>query len=444
MDTLQARNYIEIRDNNFGTTYAYPLFGVGFCLLGQVKNPCRTHGVFYFSTYKNGGLFMSNCWKDICEKIISNNSSSFYSIPVNILRNGSSYKVGISANVTVSVYKNPQNQNDGTTTVTLSGLYEFDTGGPGAYIAFNPNGGSTLGASSSIANPIAQVTQGYYSGIQYQATVAPTVVTLQGLGPAGNLVVPANVALVTSITNTKSDEGVGYNGFPIYEGFYGDFGAALGVVPLTAISPLLAPAVPANPPYMISVLAQVIANGAQQAFMVLLPPASEVGSDPTGYILIGDTASLLSILSDYGQFSMGGQKSVNVGASTDVNSYAECLIQDAVLTADVPQSNPQQKRFTPIGVCFDTGATTTVHPGSNLEVTSDAVSNIALGASTVGGQSWNLIHDRGATTPVAPKPSKNDLQGYVNTGVEFFMKNAVLYDLAGGNLYVMPYSSTNG
>ncbi|TWB44326.1 hypothetical protein [Nitrospirillum pindoramense] len=394
---------------------------------------------------------MSNCWKDICQKIQSNNSKSIYSIPVKVVKNESSYKVGISASLSVKVYKNSHHHNDDDNAieaVTISGLYEFDTGGPGAYIAFNPEGGSKLWASDRIVNPIACVTQGYYSGIQYKATVASTVVTLQGLGPAGDLVVHANVALVTSITNTKGGK-EGAKGFPIYEGFYGDFGAALGVVPLTIKDASSTSPIPASPPYMIGVLSQVIANGAQQSFMVLLPPASEVDNDPTGYVCVGETASLLSFLSNCGQFSMAGGQSVEVAVtgnnkSLDVNSYAECLIQDAVLTADVPQSKPQQNSFTPIGVCFDTGATTTVHPGSNLEVTSDTVSNIALGASTVGGQPWDLINDQGATTPVAPKPSKNDLQGYVNTGVEFFMKNAVLYDLAGGNLYVMPYSSTNG
>lgn len=42
---------------------------------------------------------------------------------------------------------------------------------------------------------------------------------------------------------------------------------------------------------------------------------------------------------------------------------------------------------------------------------------------------------------VAPGPSNNDPAGYINTGIQFLLGNAVLYDLVGGNINVMPYTT---
>lgn len=358
-------------------------------------------------------------------------------LPLTVVPNGDSFKAGINASFAVEVLTTPGDPGSGTKTVTLSGLYEFDTGGPAAYIAFNENGGKTLGPADAIAQPIATLTQSYFSGIQYTATVAPATVTIDAVVGAA-LTVPANVALVTAITNTKGPGYVGYDGFPIYEGFYGDFGAALLAKSLTAVDKT------ASPPDMIGVLSQVISGGTQQSFMVVLPPASLVNGSPTGsatgYVLVGPTASLQGLLPDPWQFGMSGKASVEVGPSISVNAYAECLIQTATMDADVAGGDPSHVTYTGIGVCFDTGATTEVHPGTVVALSVDSVSNLKLTAEDMDGDTVILIdRTNGATTGVAPSPSANDPAGYVNTGIEFFMAHAVLFDLAGGDLYVQPY-----
>lgn len=358
-------------------------------------------------------------------------------LPLTVVPNGDSFKAGINASFAVEVLTTPGDPGSGTKTVTLSGLYEFDTGGPAAYIAFNENGGKTLGPADAIAQPIATLTQPYFSGIQYTATVAPATVTIGAVVGAA-LTLPANVALVTAITNTKGPGHVGYDGFPIYEGFYGDFGAALDVVPLDSGK--------ATPPYMIGVLSQVISGGAQQSFMVVLPPPTVFNNNSTvsatGYVLVGSTASLKGLLLNPWQFGLTGQESKDVGASINVFRYPECPIQTATMEADIPNGDSNPVSYTEIGILFDTGATTEVHPGTVVTLSVDSVSNLKLSVDDVDGNTVILLERAdGATTSVAPTPSNNEPAGYVNTGIEFFMAHAVLFDLAGGNVFVQVYPS---
>lgn len=313
--------------------------------------------------------------------------------------------------------------------VTLGGgatpqLFEFDTGGDGFYATY------ASGTSSPWWGPAWTTTGGTFSqsfdsGHVYTGSAATTTVRLFASGTATTPLLTAADAIVgqtTSIIDTKSGTQQlwplpsGTSPPPIEQVFYGDFGMA-----------------PKRGQAGID----------QLAAQLLYGPGVTAGfrvhaSDETPWVQFGlsaaDTALAATVATSF---------ALNVASGT---SPAGVLYYDnLVVTGSLSVTDGLREFKQPTGFIFDTGASTTIHSGTNiafpLDLTKDGdgkrvkdlASVVVSGSSLVTG-GWPVFMS--VTASATDKVGVQYKEGpyYLNTGIAPFTQYDFIYDLSGRTL----------
>jgi hypothetical protein len=300
-------------------------------------------------------------------------------------------------------------------------LYEFDTGAPGFYAAYNPQWWRNYRPTN--ASPI---TQTYSSGNTYVASVVSTKLDF-GYGVPK---VRANIAMVTdasggSVANWLPEVAAGVP--PLDQHFFGDFGSALNSDNgLYAILPQL----PGN-------LSSgfVVSTGGYQR--------------PKAYLTIGLTSAVRA------QFPYIMKMHPDRGARRYPGSRRPLYEQEVVNTRVTLQNGGQSARFE-TGVVFDTGAPTTTIRNVNDDFPITGAFLDAEGSGLSKGTVFTMT--RVKSSPVPPwimsfvaggKSGYNQVDytmkalpshpvAYVNTGLNPYFRFDVMFDLENGEIGFRP------
>jgi|GEM_PF-752372 hypothetical protein len=312
-------------------------------------------------------------------------------------------------------------------------LYEFDTGGTGFFAAQNNNPDGWWPASGyNVVNPGQTFTATYSSGIEYTAQLVTTDIAIYGNPSADPVaVVNANVGQIVDATggspgDTRMMNWTGYEENqetpPIWEHFYGDFGANLS-------------------PYA----------GSNFFINTILPQLP--GNLSSGFIVsVGDYAA--------------PNPTLQLGL-TDADR-ASFPIQIPLLDADPSQPYPGSgypsygffqtwgyftlslngvTQTAPTEVILDTGAPSmTIRTGTSLVVDANFLNGKAIQVGTefslVSGP-WTLGFTAGTDiglNAIAAAPSVNpqNYNGYINTGLNAFFACDVMFDVERGMIGFRP------
>ncbi len=310
--------------------------------------------------------------------------------------------------------------------VTLGGgstpqLFEFDTGGDGFYATYGSGSASPWWGPSWTATG-GTFSQSFDSGHVYTGSAATTTVRLFASGTATTPLLSAASAIVgqtTSIIDTKSGtqqlwplpSSAGPP--PIEQAFYGDFGMA-----------------PKRGQAGID----------QLAAQLLYGPGVTAGfrvhaSDETPWVQFGLSAADTALVAT--SFALN----VASGTSPAGVLYYENLVVSGSLSVTDGSREFEQ----PTGFIFDTGASTTIHSGTNvqfpLDLTKDGdgtrVKDLAAvvvsGSSLVTG-GWPAFMS--LTASAADKVAVQYKEGpyYLNTGIAPFTQYDIIYNLADAKL----------
>lgn len=301
-------------------------------------------------------------------------------------------------------------------------LFEFDTGGDGFYATF-ASGTASPWWGDDWTTTGGTFSQTYDSGHVYTGTAATTTVRLFASGTASApLLTAANtiVGQTTSITDTKHTPAEqlwplpsGTSPPPIEQVFWGDFGMA--------------------------------------------PKRGQAGIDQLAAQLLygpGVTAGFRVHASDehpWVQFGLSAADTVLGGTSFALNvasgtSPAGVLYyENLVVTGSLSVTDGTREFRQPTGFIFDTGASTTIHSGTNiqfpLELTKDGdgkrvkdqASVLVSGSSLVTG-SWSVFMNVTASAADKVDVQYKDGPYYLNTGIAPFTHYDFVYDLSGQTL----------
>ena len=316
--------------------------------------------------------------------------------------------------------------------VTLGGgsmpqLFEFDTGGDGFYAAY------ASGTVSPWWGPAWTTTGGtfsqtYDSGHVYTGSAATTTVRLFASGTATTPLLTADHAIVgqtTSIIDTKSGTQQlwplpsGTSPPPIEQVFYGDFGMA-----------------PKKGQAGID----------QLAAQLLYGPGVTAGfrvhaSDETPWVQFGLSAADTALVAT--SFAL------NVDTTSGTSPAGVLYYENLVVTGSLSVTDGTREFKQPTGFIFDTGASTTIHSGTNivfpLDLTKDAegkqvkdlASVVVSGSSLVTG-GWPAFMDLTASAATKVDVQYKDGPYYLNTGIAPFTQYDIIYNLADAQLTMVP------
>ena len=302
-------------------------------------------------------------------------------------------------------------------------LFEFDTGGDGFYATY------ATGSTSPWWGPAWTTTGGtfsqtYDSGHVYTGTAATTTVQLFASGTSSVPLLTAADTIVgqtTSIIDTKHGTEQlwplpsGTSPPPIEQVFYGDFGMA-----------------PKRGQAGID----------QLAAQLLYGPGLTAGfrvhaSDESPWVQFGLSAADTALVAT----SFALNRDVTSGTSPAGVLYYENL----VVTGSLSVIDGTREFKQPTGFIFDTGASTTIHSGTNiqfpLDLTKDAegkrvkdlASVVVSGSSLVTG-GWPAFMDLTASAAIKVDVQYKDGPYYLNTGIAPFTQYDIIYDLSGATL----------
>jgi len=301
-------------------------------------------------------------------------------------------------------------------------LFEFDTGGDGFYATF-ATGTASPWWGDDWTTTGGTFSQTYDSGHVYTGTAATTTVRLFASGTAtAPLLTAANtiVGQTTSITDTKHAPAEqlwplpsGTSPPPIEQVFWGDFGMA--------------------------------------------PKRGQAGIDQLAAQLLygpGVTAGFRVHASDehpWVQFGLSAADTVLGGTSFALNvasgtSPAGVLYsENLVVTGSLSVTDGTREFRQPTGFIFDTGASTTIHSGTNIQFpfdltkdgegqrVKDQASVVVSGSSLVTG-SWSVFMNVTASATDKVDVQYKDGPYYLNTGIAPFTHYDFVYDLSGQTL----------
>ena len=324
--------------------------------------------------------------------------------------------------------------------VTLGGgttpqLFEFDTGGNGFYAAY------ATGTASPWWGPAWTTTGGTFSqsfdsGLSYTGTAATTTVQLYGGATVSTLLLTAANAVVgqtTSIVDTKYPPheqqlwplASGTSAPPIEQAFYGDFGMApkRGQAGIDNLAAQL-----------------LYGPGVTAGFRVH-------ASDESPWVQFGLSASDTALAAT--SFAL------NVGSGTSpagVKYYDNLVVTGSLSVTDGTREFKQ-----PTGFIFDTGASTTIHSGTNVQFPDDLTKDgagtrvkdgalvVVSGSSLLDGN-WPVFMNITASATDKVGVQNHDTsaesaeQGpyYLNTGIAPFLVYDIVYNLEGETLTLVP------
>ena len=319
--------------------------------------------------------------------------------------------------------------------VTLGGgttpqLFEFDTGGNGFYATYAT--GSSPWWGNAWTTTGGTFSQSFDSGLAYTGTAATTTVQLFGSVTASTPLLTAANAVVgqtTNIVDTKYTPheqlwplASGTSAPPIEQAFYGDFGMA-----------------PKRGQAGID----------QLAAQLLYGPGVTAGfrvhaSDENPWVQFGLSASDTALAAT--SFAL------NVGSGTSpagVKYYDNLVVTGSLSVTDGVREFKQ-----PTGFIFDTGASTTIHSGTNVQFPDDLTKDgygkrvkdgalvVVSGSSLLDGNWPAFINiTASATDKVGVQNDDSSTKKgpyYLNTGIAPFLEYDVVYNLDGETLTLVP------
>ena len=319
--------------------------------------------------------------------------------------------------------------------VTLGGgttpqLFEFDTGGNGFYATYATGSSPWWGPAWTTTG--GTFSQSFDSGLAYTGTAATTTVQLFGSATANTLLLTAANAVVgqtTNIVDTKYTPAEqlwplasGTTSPPIEQAFYGDFGMA-----------------PKRGQAGID----------QLAAQLLYGPGVTAGfrvhaSDENPWVQFGLSASDTALATT--SFAL------NVGSGTSpagVKYYDNLVVTGSLSVTDGVREFKQ-----PTGFIFDTGASTTIHSGTNVQFPDDLTKDgagkrvkdgalvVVSGSSLLDGD-WTAFMNITASSSDKVGVQNDDSSTkhgpyYLNTGIAPFLENDIIYNLEGETLTLVP------
>lgn len=327
--------------------------------------------------------------------------------------------------------------------VTLGGgstpqLFEFDTGGDGFYATFTSgttgpawatspwwgNGWTTTGGTFS---------QTYDSGHVYTGTAVTTTVHLFASGTASVPLFSATSAIVgqtTSVVDTKQSPTEilwplpsETSPPPIDQVFYGDFGMApkMGQAGIDSLAGQL-----------------LYGPGVKAGFRVH-------ASDENPWVQFGLTAADTALVAT--SFALN-RVSGTVASGTSpagVPYYENLVVTGSLSVTDGTRSFNQ-----PTGFIFDTGASTAIHSGTNVQFPNDLTKDgegtrvkdgatvIVSGSSLLTPGDWPTFMSLTASGSDKVAVQSKNAPYYLNTGITPFTQYDIIYDLSGSTLTMAP------
>ena len=319
--------------------------------------------------------------------------------------------------------------------VTLGGgttpqLFEFDTGGNGFYATYATGSSPWWGPAWTTTG--GTFSQSFDSGLAYTGTAATTTVRLFGSAtPSMPLLTAANavVGQTTNIVDTKYTPheqlwplASGTSAPPIEQAFYGDFGMA-----------------PKRGQAGID----------QLAAQLLYGPGVTAGfrvhaSDENPWVQFGLSASDTALAAT--SFAL------NVGSGTSPAGVK--YYDNLVVTGSLSVTHGAREFKQPTGFIFDTGASTTIHSGTNVQFPDDLTKDgygkrvkdgalvVVSGSSLLDGD-WTAFMNITASSSDKVGVQNDDSSTkhgpyYLNTGIAPFLENDIIYNLEGETLTLVP------
>jgi hypothetical protein len=314
--------------------------------------------------------------------------------------------------------------------ITLGGgstpqLFEFDTGGDGFYATFATGSAASPWWGNAWTTTGGTFSQTYDSGHVYTGSAATTTVRLFANATASDPLLTAADTIVgqtTSITDTKHTPAEqlwplpsGTSPPPIEQVFYGDFGMA-----------------PKRGQAGID----------QLAAQLLYGPGVTAGfrvhaADESPWVQFGLSASDTALVAT--SFAL------NVDLTSGTSPAGVKYYENLVVTGSLSVTDGSREFKQPTGFIFDTGASTTIHSGTNvvfpLDLTKDgagtrvkdSASVVVSGSSLVTG-GWPVFMDVTASATDKVDVQYKDGPYYLNTGIAPFTQYDFIYDLSGQTL----------
>jgi hypothetical protein len=348
--------------------------------------------------------------------IPSQDTKSSLNIPLRILQiEGGGYKVGIE--VTLA--------NPATGASAGPILYELDTGASGFFASIPPDDAKQFPMPSP---QYGSVTDHYGSGISYAGQAVQVNLSFPG---ASTQAFPAFIGFIPP-------DGISGGTFPIYNDFYGDFGAA----------PSYKQPGGTNAFSLLTVLAQ-LGSEYGDGFVIDVGPFPGSGNaqlSPTLYAGLKDLRAAFPItvpMAKQGTYPPSGQKE----PSGSIQTYGQ---YPTAGTLTVGKLSPLPS----IPIVLDTGApSTALHPGSALTKAyqpnnGDSFSLTAAASDANGNSTTVTILDfQAGDTPGLDQvkfetASSAQPRGDVNAGIAAFFASPIAFDLEQGVLRFPQQSAT--
>lgn len=312
--------------------------------------------------------------------------------------------------------------------VTLGGgstpqLFEFDTGGDGLYATYG-SGTASPWWGSGWTSTGGTFSQTYDSGHVYTGTAATTTVQLFASATASTPLVSASTTIVgqtTSVIDTKHTPAEqlwpppsGTSPPPIEQAFYGDFGMApkQGQAGIDSLAGQL-----------------LYGPGVTAGFRVH-------ASDENPWVQFGLTAADTALVAT----------SFALNLASGTSPAGVLYYENLVVTGSLSVTDGSRTFEQPTGFIFDTGASTTIHSGTNiafpLDLTKDGegtrvkdgASVVVSGSSLRAPGTWPAFMNLTASAADKVQVQYKDGPYYLNTGIAPFTQYDIIYDLSGQTL----------
>lgn len=376
-------------------------------------------------------------------------------------------------------------------------LYEFDTGAAGFYPAAVITGTNSNNSTNSVNwwpnfaenTEISNFTQAYSSGIQYTALSTPASLSFEGnvygadsASPVSWPAVTVSVGAIIAATNTKQTPNAeGYTQFtiewnnslaaanadpskpgPLDGVFYGDFGIGLGNARNSAMGE--GPAVMAVFPQLPAPLSDVftiVTKGTPSAED--LKKIEDNGPIPWGYVFLGTPpASVLQAAGVPQNFVLTTMVPNAAPAPFPNNPTLTSFAQGAVNALSCSFTPPSGSAIDVgnVNLVLDTGCPgIVVHYDAVSSSTTESlnghdISGIVSGTDIETGVVFDLVitpdmpfggqpsvgyhrtvsADKSISTMQNGNSNAAEQAGYINTGFDLFLTNAVQFNLATGQI----------
>lgn len=315
-------------------------------------------------------------------------------------------------------------------------LYEFDTGAAGFFAAYKDTE-TPWWTKESWVSTKNRFLMSYSSGITYQGEVVATQVSIYASDAPGAVPVAsvsADVGKIDRATGKKVkhwDEDLSSGTPPLYTHFYGDFGVALYQNACAPKKPLHA----------------------------ILP---QLGSRKTtlgrGFSLtMGDYANPAPVLQigltddDVTQYPQAF--TMNPASGTQAGTFpvggSSTFAQDLLSGAMILDAGYADQSTQSLNMVLDTGAPSTeIHTVPGGITMPNDIRNLQLTATDTSPQTETVLQYQ--TGPLKGKNAANPTTkvnpsfptGYINSGLNFFFQNDVMFDLDGGEMGLLPVALT--